>query len=64
MFIDRTSGAGTWGAESFLLGAAMMQRRDFNTLPEEVKAYLSEHEGEIRDERDVERLVQTYNLKK
>ena len=47
------------------LGAAIFDWRPrFSDLPEEVKAYLTEHENEIRSAGDVERLVRTYEMKK
>ncbi len=47
------------------LGAGMFDWRNaFSGLPEEVKAYLTEHESEIRDESDVARLIRIYDLKK
>ena len=48
-----------------MLGTALFNwRTAFSGLPEEVKAYLSEHEPEIRNEADVSRLIEIYNLKK
>lgn len=65
MFPNGFYGNGYWGPESFALGAALFDWREgFSDLPDEVKAYLSEHEGEIHSEEDVDNLVRTYNLKK
>lgn len=51
--------------DSLMLGTALFNwRTAFSGLPEEVKAYLSEHEPEIRNEADVSRLIEIYNLKK
>ena len=65
MFPNSYNGGQFWGPENFALGAAVFDWRPrFSDLPEEVKAYLSEHENEIRTKADVERLVRTYDMKK
>lgn len=65
MFPNSYNGNQFWEAESFALGAAILDWRPrFSDLPEEVKAYLTEHENEIRSAGDVERLVRTYEMKK
>ncbi len=54
-----------WGADNFVLGAAVFNwRHHFSDLPEEAKAYLSEHENEIHTGADVERLIHMYEMKK
>ncbi len=51
--------------DSLVLGTAMYNwRTAFNGLPEEVKAYLSEHEQEIHSAEDVKRLIEICDLKK
>ena len=65
MFPNSYNGNQFWEAENFALGAAIFDCRPrFSDLPEEVKAYLTEHENEIRSAGDVERLVRTYEMKK
>ena len=60
-------GGGTnwWGPDSLVLSTTLFNwRQAFNGLPEEIKAYLTEHEHEIHSEEDVDRLVRLANLKK
>ena len=65
MFPNSYNGNQFWEAENFALGAAIFDWLPrFSDLPEEVKAYLTEHENEIRSTGDVERLVRTYEMKK
>ena len=65
MFPNGSNPTGMWSADNYPFGAALfMSRRDFGDFPEEVKAYLSEHENEIRTEEDVDRLVREYSMKK
>lgn len=65
MFPNGFSGNGYWGPENLVLGTALFDwRGHYNNLPEEVQAYLTEHEGEIRSGEDVERLIEMYDLKK
>lgn len=65
MFPNSYNGNQFWEAENFALGATIFDWRPcFSDLPEEVKAYLTEHENEIRSAGDVERLVRTYEMKK
>ena len=65
MFPNSYNGNQFWEEENFALGAAIFDWRPrFSDLPEEVKAYLTEHENEIRSAGDVERLVRTYEMKK
>lgn len=65
MFPNSYNGNQFWEAENFALGATFFDWRPrFSDLPEEVKAYLTEHENEIRSAGDVERLVRTYEMKK
>ena len=65
MFPNSYNGNQFWEAENSALGAAIFDWRPrFSDLPEEVKAYLTEHENEIRSAGDVERLVRTYEMKK
>ena len=54
-----------WGADNFVLGAAVVNwRQQYADLSEEAKAYLSAHENEIHTGADVERLVRMYEMKK
>ena len=65
MFPNGSNPIGLWSADNYAFGAALFSgRRDFGSLPEEVKSYLSEHENEIRTEEDVDRLVREYSMKK
>ena len=65
MFPNSYNGNQFWEAENVALGATIFDWRPrFSDLPEEVKAYLTEHENEIRSAGDVERLVRTYEMKK
>ena len=49
MFPNSYNGNQFWEAENFALGATIFDWRPrFSDLPEEVKAYLTEHENEIR----------------
>lgn len=65
MFPNSYNGNQFWEAENFALGATIFDWQPrFSDLPEEVKAYLTEHENEIRSAGDVERLVRTYEMKK
>lgn len=65
MFPNSYNGNQFWETENFALGATIFDWRPrFSDLPEEVKAYLTEHENEIRSAGDVERLVRTYEMKK
>ncbi|MBQ2667084.1 MAG: hypothetical protein IJF56_00490 [Clostridia bacterium] len=65
MFPNGSNNFGLWGSDNYPFGVALFNSRlDFRDLPDEVKAYLSEHESEIRSEDDVDRLLRTYNLKK
>ena len=65
MFPNSYNGNQFWEAENFALGATIFDWRPrFSDLPEEVKAYLTEHENEIRSAGEVERLVRTYEMKK
>ena len=65
MFPNSYNGNQFWEAENFALGDVIFDWRPrFSDLPEEVKAYLTEHENEIRSAGDVERLVRTYEMKK
>ena len=65
MFPNSYNGNQFWEAENYAFGATIFDWRPrFSDLPEEVKAYLTEHENEIRSAGDVERLVRTYEMKK
>lgn len=65
MYPNGTNFNGIWGADNFLFGTALFDsRRRTDGLPDEVRAYLAEHEQDIYSEEDVDRLVREYDMKK
>ena len=65
MYPNGTNFNGIWGADNFLFGTALFDsRRKTDGLPDEVRAYLTEHEQDIYSEEDVDRLVREYDMKK
>ncbi len=56
---------GIWNSDDYRLGSVLFEKYlGFENLPEEVRMYLAEHERELRNEKDVDRLISMYKKKK
>lgn len=65
MYPNGSNFYGIWGSDNYPFGAALFDsRRKLDGLPDEVRAYLAQHEAEIDSEADVDRLVREYDMKK